>query len=90
MHAVVAYMARQVVPISWDLRGRIIRSLIQESGDQQIDTIDGVKVFYDDNWILMHPSSEEPVINLYAEAPTKEAADHLIQEYAEKILGLIK
>jgi len=38
----------------------------------------------------MHPSSEEPVINLYAEAPSKEAADDLIQEYAEKIRGLIK
>lgn len=84
------YMARQAVPVSWDLRGRIMRSLIQEFGDQQIDTIDGIKVFYDDTWILMHPSSEEPVINLYAEAPNREKADHLIQEYAEKIRGLIK
>lgn len=84
------YMAKQAVPVSWDLRGRIMRSLIEEFRDQQIDTIDGIKVFYDDNWILMHPSSEEPVINLYAEAPNKEAADNLIQEYAEKIRGLIK
>jgi mannose-1-phosphate guanylyltransferase/phosphomannomutase len=84
------YMVKQAVPVSWDLRGRIMRSLIEEFRDQQIDTIDGIKVFYDDNWILMHPSSEEPVINLYAEAPNKEAADHLIQEYAEKIRGLIK
>lgn len=84
------YMAKQAVPVSWDLRGRIMRSLIEEFGDQQIDTIDGIKVFYDDTWILMHPSSEEPVINLYAEAPNKEEADHLIQEYAEKIRGLTK
>jgi mannose-1-phosphate guanylyltransferase/phosphomannomutase len=84
------YMAKQAVPVSWDLRGRIMRSLIEEFRDQQIDTIDGIKVFYDDNWILMHPSSEEPVINLYAEAPNKEQADHLIQEYAEKIRELVK
>jgi phosphomannomutase/phosphoglucomutase len=84
------YMAKQAVPVSWDLRGRIMRSLIEEFGDQQIDTIDGIKVFYDDTWILMHPSSEEPVINLYAEAPNKEEADHLIQEYAEKIRELTK
>jgi len=83
------YMSRQAVPCSMNLRGRIMRSLIEEFRDRQIDTIDGVKIFYDDNWILMHPSSEEPVINLYAEAPSKEAADRLIQEYVDKIRGLI-
>jgi len=83
------YMARETVPCSMDLRGRIMRSLIEEFRDRQVDTIDGIKIFYDDNWILMHPSSEAPVINLYAEAPSKEAADRLIQEYVDKIRGLI-
>jgi len=82
------YMVKQAVPLSLELRGRIMRSLIEEFGDRRIDTIDGIKVFYDDNWILMHPSSEEPVINLYAEASSKEAANRLIQEYAEKIRAL--
>lgn len=83
------YMVKQTVPCSWELRGRIMRSLIEEFRDRQIDTIDGIKVFYDDNWILMHPSSEEPVIHLYAEASSKEAADRLIQEYTYKIRELI-
>lgn len=83
------YMVKQTVPCSWELRGRIMRSLIEEFRDRQIDTIDGIKVFYDDNWVLMHPSSEEPVIHLYAEASNKEAADHLIQEYAGKIHELV-
>jgi len=83
------YMVKRVVPCSWELRGRIMRSLIEEFRDQQIDTIDGIKVFYNDNWVLMHPSSEEPVIHLYAEASNREAADRLIQEYVEKIHGLI-
>jgi len=82
------YMAKQSVPLSLEIRGRIMRSLIEEFGDRRIDTIDGIKVFYDDNWVLMHPSSEEPVINLYAEASSKEAANRLIQEYSEKIRAL--
>jgi len=82
------YMAKQAVPCLLELRGRIMRSLIEEFGDRRIDTIDGIKVFYDDNWILMHPSSEEPVINLYAEASSKEAANRLIEEYAERIRSL--
>jgi mannose-1-phosphate guanylyltransferase/phosphomannomutase len=83
-------MARDSVPSPLELRGHIMRNLIEEFRDRQIDTIDGIKVFYDDTWVLMHPSSEEPVINLYAEAPSKEAASRVIQEYAEKIRALTK
>jgi len=84
------FMAKDFVPSPLELRGQIMRSLIEEFHDRQIDTIDGIKVFYDDTWILMHPSSEEPVINLYAEAPSKEAANRAIQEYADKIRALMK
>jgi len=84
------FMAKDSVPSPLELRGQIMRSLIEEFRDRQIDTIDGIKVFYDDTWILMHPSSEEPVINLYAEAPSKEAANRVIQEYAEIIRALTK
>lgn len=84
------FMAKDFVPSPLELRGQIMRSLIEEFRDRQIDTIDGIKVFYDDTWVLMHPSSKEPVINLYAEAPTKEAANRAIQEYAEKIRALMK
>ena len=82
------FMARDAVPCPLERRGHVMRSLIEEFGDRQIDTIDGVKVFYDDTWILMHPSSEEPIINLYAEAPTKIAADQVIQEYRQRIRTL--
>ena len=82
------FMARDAVPCPLERRGHIMRSLIEEFGDRQIDTIDGIKVFYDDTWILMHPSSEEPIINLYAEAPTKNAADQVIQEYRQRIRTL--
>ena len=84
------YMARHAVPCSLELRGRIMRSLIEEFGDRRIDTIDGIKIFYDSTWVLMHPSSEEPVINLYAEAPSKESANKLVDEFTEKILALAK
>jgi len=84
------YMARDSVSSPLELRGRIMRSFIEDFHDRQIDTIDGIKVFYDDTWVLMHPSSEEPVINLYAEAPSKEAAHRVVQEYAEKIRALTK
>jgi len=84
------YMAKDSIPCPLEQRGHIMRNLIEEFRDRQIDTIDGIKVFYDDTWILMHPSSEEPIINLYAEASSKDEATRVIQEYAEKIRTLTK
>jgi len=84
------YMAKDSIPCPLEQRGHIMRSLIEEFRDRQIDTMDGIKVFYDDTWVLMHPSSEEPTINLYAEASSKEAANRVIQEYMEKIRALTK
>jgi len=84
------YMAKDSIPCPLEQRGHIMRSLIEEFRDRQIDTMDGIKVFYDDTWVLMHPSSEEPIINLYAEAPSRKEANHVIREYAEKIRTLTK
>jgi mannose-1-phosphate guanylyltransferase/phosphomannomutase len=79
-------MAKQSVPLSLKLRGRVMRSLIKEFGGRQIETIDGIRVFHGDNWILMHPSSEEPVINLYAEASSKEVTNRLSKSVLKKFI----
>jgi alpha-D-glucose phosphate-specific phosphoglucomutase len=47
---------------------------------QQVDTRDGVKYrLADDSWLLIRPSGTEPVLRVYAEAPSDEAVDALIQ-----------
>jgi phosphomannomutase len=79
-------MAKQSVPLSLKLIGRVMRSLIKEFGNRQIETIDGIRVFPGDNWILMHPSSEEPVINLYAEASSKEVTNRLSKSVLKKFI----
>ncbi len=49
--------------------------------------LDGFKYFLEDgSWLLIRPSGTEPLLRLYAEAPTVEEARALIGE-AEKILS---
>jgi alpha-D-glucose phosphate-specific phosphoglucomutase len=46
---------------------------------QNVDTLDGVKYrFGDDSWLLIRPSGTEPVLRLYAEAPTSEGVKALL------------
>jgi phosphomannomutase/phosphoglucomutase len=48
--------------------------------EANIDTTDGVKIWYDDGWVLIRPSGTEPIVRIFAEAETDERALRLMQE----------
>ena len=43
------------------------------------ETLDGFKFRTDGGWLLFRPSGTEPVLRVYAEAPTQDRADALVQ-----------
>ncbi len=55
------------------------------SKDNKVDSTDGVKVWYDDGWVLIRPSGTEPIIRIFAESKTKERADALMNEGVELV-----
>ncbi len=48
--------------------------------DYPINTVDGVKVDFDDSWVHLRKSNTEAIIRIYTEATTQEKADALVQE----------
>ena len=61
---------------------RILDAVKKEYASEDINTIDGVKISFEDRkeWIHLRRSNTEPIIRIYAEAATKEAADALAQQ----------
>ncbi|WP_461831621.1 phosphoglucomutase/phosphomannomutase family protein [Aquifex sp.] len=52
----------------------------------EVKKIDGVKfVFEDDSWLLMRPSGTEPLIRVYAEAPSEDEVGKLLEAGIELI-----
>jgi phosphomannomutase len=50
-----------------------------------VQTVDGVKYRLDgDSWLLIRPSGTEPVLRVYAEAPSAEAVKALLG-YGEEV-----
>ena len=49
--------------------------------NERVNTIDGVKIDFDDSWIHLRKSNTEPIIRLYAEAHNNQR----IQAQVEKI-----
>lgn len=46
----------------------------------KLDTTDGVKIWYEDGWVLIRPSGTEPIFRVFAEAKNQERAEELMQE----------
>jgi len=56
-------------------------STLAGEGVTLVDTTDGIKFWLADNsWLLIRPSGTEPLLRIYAEAPTTEALPVLLRE----------
>ena len=61
---------------------RILSEMRRVYADQDINDIDGVKISFEAErkWVHLRSSNTEPIIRVYAEAPTEEEAEALARE----------
>ena len=64
----------------------ILEGMKEKYADEDINTIDGVKIDFPTEWVHLRKSNTEPIIRIYAESDTREKADAL----ANRIIGDIK
>ncbi|MBR6055195.1 MAG: phosphoglucosamine mutase [Bacteroidales bacterium] len=71
--------------------GRILASLKEKYASEDVNDIDGVKISFekDRTWVHLRKSNTEPIIRIYSEAPTEEAADALGKEIIKVAESLI-
>jgi len=72
------------------LKEKTLQKLVAQVKGLNINTVDGVKIWFNDgSAILMRPSGTEPIYRLYAEAKTEEKALQLVKEYSLKLNRII-
>jgi len=79
------HMIRERVPCPWELKGTIMRNLIEETKGENVELIDGVKVNYEDGWIVIIPDPDRPIFHITAESEDKGKAEKLAASFADKI-----
>ena len=79
------HMHRQEVECSWNAKGKVIRKLIQEHSGSKIETLEGVKMYTDNGWVLVLPDNDKPVCNVIGEGMNAEFAEELTNIYVRKV-----
>jgi phosphomannomutase len=65
---------------------KVLADIAKKYEGYEVDTIDGVKIYIEKEWVHLRKSNTEPIIRIYSESQTAEKANAL----AEKIIGEIK
>lgn len=64
----------------------ILKGMAAKYANEEVSTVDGVKIDFAEEWVHLRKSNTEPIIRIYTEAHTQEKANAL----AERIIGEIK
>lgn len=64
----------------------ILKSMAEKYKEEEISTIDGVKIDFAENWVHLRKSNTEPIIRIYTEAKSQNEANAI----ADRFIGEIK
>ncbi|WP_430400934.1 phosphoglucosamine mutase [Flavobacterium sp.] len=66
----------------------ILKAMTEKYGNEDITTIDGVKIDFPTEWVHLRKSNTEPIIRIYTEAPTQQEADVLAERFVSEIKAI--
>ena len=79
------YQVSQKVPCSWEMKGTIMRHLIEDTANEKRDLIDGVKLNQNGSMVMILPDADMALFHVTAEAENEKKAQDLVANYVSKI-----
>jgi phosphomannomutase len=85
------FISKNKIQLTPDINvDKVLASIKEAYKNEEVNDIDGVKIDFADSWVHLRKSNTEPIIRIYSEAATQEAADALAQQIidiANKIIA---
>ena len=67
-----------------------VKEMFAQDPTAQVNDIDGVKIDFPDRWVHLRKSNTEPIIRVYSEASTMEAADEIGKRLMQVVYDMQK
>ena len=69
---------------------KVLVNVKEKYAKQPVNTVDGVKIEFDKEWVHLRKSNTEPIIRIYSESESVSTADALAKKIIEDIKEIIK
>ena len=77
--------AREQVPCPWEMKGTLMRTLIEATKDEQVELVDGVKIHLGSDWAAIYPDQDKPYFHILVEADGRARAEQIVAMYRDKV-----
>ena len=67
----------------------LIKKMEERYQSENIDTIDGLKIDFEEGWVHLRKSNTEPIIRIYTESTTLQNATDLAERFEKELTALI-
>ncbi|AFM03978.1 phosphoglucosamine mutase [Bernardetia litoralis DSM 6794] len=67
----------------------VLEEILDKYKNYPVNTIDGVKIQFDSEWVHLRKSNTEPIIRIYSESQSEATAEHLAQKIMHDIKEII-
>ena len=67
----------------------ILEKMADKYKEEEVNTIDGVKIDFAEEWVHLRKSNTEPIIRIYTEASSQQKADDLAVRFIKEIEDII-
>ena len=67
----------------------ILEMMANKYCGEEVNTIDGVKIDFEQQWVHLRKSNTEPIIRIYTESNSQQSADELAERFITEITEII-
>lgn len=84
------YMSKNKIELTPQINvDEILETMASNYKNEDVSTIDGVKVNFASEWVHLRKSNTEPIIRIYTESTSQDSADALAVRFIEEIKNCI-
>jgi mannose-1-phosphate guanylyltransferase/phosphomannomutase len=76
------FISRTQVACAWEHKGLVMRVLSERYEKQRAEPIDGVRIEMGNEWVLVLPDADRPLVHVVAESTSSESAISLTTRFA--------
>jgi mannose-1-phosphate guanylyltransferase / phosphomannomutase len=73
----------------WEVKGRVMRTMMERHLKDRVDLTDGVKVFVDGGWVLVVPDADRPEYHIIASTLDPAQSNRLVDEYSQLVRSVV-
>ncbi|MEO8744925.1 MAG: sugar phosphate nucleotidyltransferase [Candidatus Dormiibacterota bacterium] len=73
----------------WEVKGRVMRTMMERHMRDRVDLTDGVKVFVEGGWVLVVPDADRPEYHIIASTLDQAVSDRLVGEYSQLVRSVV-